>query len=358
MLALEFLLTVQSLLPISFEIHQLLGRVMEPLLRPLSETLVNVFNRPASTYPLDVLRVLVALPVFLYASYRDVKERLVRDVVWVPLYVFGLLFLLIDLTTGDWTTIAPWVAGNLIFAIVIGYILYWTHLFGGADRKALIGLALLFPTYPLLIVFPLVTPPILEPPMNAANMFSLTILANTALIAILFPLYTLFNNLRDRFEPTRPGLMLTAERVPLEETPSRHGKILLTWDFDSNGLVGRFLSLIRTIRYGIDTQFLTDYLEWHNSGTDGPDSTLSDLDHLYIEEFLNSDANHTENGEPIWMEPDSTDIDEAEESILTLLDQDEVWMTPGIPFLVPMTLGLLLSLTIGDVIYWVVMLLN
>jgi len=33
-------------------------------------------------------------------------------------------------------------------------------------------------------------------------------------------------------------------------------------------------------------------------------------------------------------------------------------MTPGIPFLVPMSLGVLLSLTLGDIIYWLVIALN
>jgi len=33
-------------------------------------------------------------------------------------------------------------------------------------------------------------------------------------------------------------------------------------------------------------------------------------------------------------------------------------MTPGIPFIVPMTIGLLISLTFGDITYWLITLIN
>jgi len=34
-----------------------------------------------------------------------------------------------------------------------------------------------------------------------------------------------------------------------------------------------------------------------------------------------------------------------------LVEQDEVWISPGIPFLVPMFAGLVVSLTYGDVLF-------
>lgn len=37
--------------------------------------------------------------------------------------------------------------------------------------------------------------------------------------------------------------------------------------------------------------------------------------------------------------------------MLTDADRETVWLTPGIPFLVPMFVGLLVALTYGDVLF-------
>jgi len=337
-------------------LNQKLNAILAPLIEPLTKFLVNIFNVQAETYPIDILRVIVAIPVLIYASYCDIKERKVKDVVWIPLYAFGTLFIAYHLYTGNFQLLAPWIAGNLLFAFLLGYILYWTQLFGGADRKALIGLAILFPTYPLLITFPLVTPPVLDYPMNAFNMFSLTIMANTSLVAVIYIGKSLVHNIKDGFNINRPGLMLTAKRVKLNEAPQKHGKILPTWTFKSNTRLGRFLSLLKGVKYGIDTEFLLDYVEWHNSGSDEDMAELSDIDNLYIEKFIESDANKNEDGEKYWKE--TMDIEKAEKELETLLQKDEIWMTPGIPFIVPMTIGLLISLTFGDITYWLITLIN
>ena len=335
--------------------------VFQSMMTPITDSLVTHFDIPARWQsstgmdtvrytPTDILRVLVVISVFIYASYRDIKERIVRNWVWYPLFVYGLIFLVYDLWTGNVSFLAPWVLGNILFAMVLGYMLFWTKLFGGADMKALWGLGLILPTYPALIIGPRVLPPLLSAPHNAMNLFALTILANTALVALCWPLYTCYQNIRDGgFDISRPGLMFTARRIPLEDTLDKHGKVLPVWAFESSGPFTRVKVLILTVIYGFDTKFLHEYLEWHNQSVDDKNITNpTDIETHYVKRFVDDTTNDWSSNNP----------DEASEAFSELLERQTVWMTPGIPFIIPMFLGLLLSLTIGDIVYWGVLLLN
>jgi preflagellin peptidase FlaK len=46
-----------------------------------------------------------------------------------------------------------------------------------------------------------------------------------------------------------------------------------------------------------------------------------------------------------------TDAETLREALELLADADEVWISPGIPFLVPMFVGLLTALVYGDVLF-------
>ena len=304
--------------------------------------------------PTDIIRVLVIVPVLLYAAYRDIKERVVHNWVWYPLFFYGITLLVYDLYTGNVEFLASWVFGNITFALIIGFALYKTRLFGGADMKALWGIALLIPTYPTLVVFPWMMPPILPAPENAINMFSLTIFTNTVLVAIFWPLKTLVQNIRNGdFNVRHPGLMLTARRVNLEHSLTHHGKIIPLWTFENTTALGRFKTLLLSVVNGFEIEFVRTYLDWHRENIDSEITSPADIDTSRVEHFLDSEENTNEDGERIW---DASNTEEATEAFEDLLSQETVWMTPGIPFIVPMLLGVLLSLIAGDIIYWLVVL--
>jgi preflagellin peptidase FlaK len=312
---------------------------------------------PTGQYaPTDILRVLVVLPVFLYASYRDIKERLVRNWVWYPIFAYGLVLLCYDLYAGTLSFLAPWAIGNVLFATVVGVFLFKTHIFGGADMKAVWGLGLLFPTYPALVVAPRVLPPVLAAPQNVMNLFALTILANTALVAMVWPVYTFIKNVHNGTSQLhRPGLMFTAERVSLDDAFDNHGRILPVWAFESAGPLSRLKTLIMFVVNGLDTKSVQDYIGWHNETADEPISKPSQIETPYVEQFLNSEFNRDDDGEQIW---ETDDREQAVTVFETLLTRDTVWMTPGIPFIVPMFIGLLLSLLVGDIMYWLIVGIN
>jgi preflagellin peptidase FlaK len=79
---------------------------------------------------------------------------------------------------------------------------------------------------------------------------------------------------------------------------------------------------------------------------DGPAQAVTDRtdnidDPWGAERFLN-DIDHSAYG---------TSPDQLRDGLDVLVEQDEVWISPGIPFLVPMFAGLVVSLTYGDVLF-------
>lgn len=100
-------------------------------------------------YTYDLLAILASLSLLSYASVEDVKKREISDRVWLTLLLFGALARVMDLMT-DPTLVH---AFDLIIsmAVPIGLFLlmyYLGLLFGGADAKAFMCMALAVPRPP------------------------------------------------------------------------------------------------------------------------------------------------------------------------------------------------------------------
>jgi len=194
----------------------------------------------------DLLR-LLAVPLFGWAALRDVRTRRLPNRIWPPLYAFGLVLLV-------WDAAARWplagaldrlflvrVAVSLLFVAPLGYAFWYLGAFGGADAKALIGLAILFPTFPayglLGVEIPLVE--------TALGVFSLTVLSNTVLVGAAYPVGLAVANLvRGEISP----VMFLARPVSTPSIRERHGRLFETPD--------------GTTRSGLDLDALRMYLRW------------------------------------------------------------------------------------------------
>ena len=104
---------------------------------------------------LDIIRLLAGVIILTYASYTDIKTRRASNILWLILGSIGGILLLVQYLTigfGDKTM-------YLIFIpIMIGlvYLLFQLRLiFGGADAKALMALAILVPLHPTINQLPL-----------------------------------------------------------------------------------------------------------------------------------------------------------------------------------------------------------
>ncbi|MFB6163059.1 MAG: A24 family peptidase C-terminal domain-containing protein [Halococcoides sp.] len=352
----------------------------------------------------DLLR-LVAVPVLGWAAWKDIRTRRVPNAVWYPLLALGIVVLVWDATTYLGATPTPGAALFVVRVVLsIGLVVplamgFWLlGAFGGADAKALMTLAVLFPTYPYYgIVVPSMSafdalPAALSLPLFTpmAGLFALTILANTVLAGVAYPV-TLA--VRNALAGRRSWLMAVGRPVAVAAIPRTHGRLLETPD--------------GVTRSGCDIDAVRMYLAWRGTdlatlradpesarrpaslpadpndpgdgavrtdggrespsaagadrstdGRPGPDPAAGDdrasatpapaaidepLDPWGARTFL-ADAGAAYGTSPEQLR--------GALDVLTESDRETVWVSPGIPFLVPMVVGLIVSLVAGDVLVW------
>jgi preflagellin peptidase FlaK len=155
---------------------------------------------------------------------------------------------------------------------------------GGADAKALIALAILFPLYPLIDTLPLI-----HLPYDAAQFvlpFPLLILFNAAVLTIAVPVFLLFYNLT--MKDVRFPAMLFGYKLPVAEAKNK-----FVWPMEriENG----------ALKFSVFPK--------------GSEFTAEEFDQL------------------------------------TAAGLKEIWVTPKIPFLIPIAASLLFSVIIGNVLF-------
>ncbi|WP_200530713.1 A24 family peptidase [Halorubrum sp. LN27] len=311
----------------------------------------------------DALRLFV-VPVFAWAALRDVRTRRLPNRLWPPLYLFGALLLL-------WETARLWpLAGfegrlflvqaaiSLLFVAPLGYAFWYLGAFGGADAKALIAIAVLFPTFPAYEIAG-TTLPLVD---TQIGVFSLTVLTNTVLLALAYPLGLAGINL---LRGERSATMFFARPVATDSLPDRHGRLFE----DDAG----------TTRNGLDLDALRMYLRWRGATLADlradPDR-LSDPDSVGETHEPTDGGTHvgprTDGGTPTGAEGDSpvsdpwaaerfldeidhgaygTDAETLRGGLAVVARKDRVLVSPGMPFVVPMAVGLVVSLTYGDALF-------
>ncbi|MFB6110599.1 MAG: prepilin peptidase [Halodesulfurarchaeum sp.] len=339
----------------------------------------------------DLFR-LLAVPAFGWAALRDLRTRRIPNRIWLPLVALGALLVGWDLLRlGFGSPRGSLYVLRLVISVgLVGglSILFWViGGFGGADAKAFLTLAVLYPTYPTYEVGGITVPLV----ATDLGVFSLTVLTNAVLLGATSPLALVLLNLRSG---TISPLAAVARRVPVENLPDRHGTLL-----DTDG---------EFTRSGLDLDALRMYLRWRRLDL----ATLRGRPELVDPATLPADpgdptdgAVSDDDGDP-FRGPDpaavadpgatasagSTDstasdgatnsttpvgataagdrwgaeafLDDIEvsaygttpEELRAGLDRitaaDRVWVSPGIPFLVPTFLGLLVGLTAGDLLFW------
>ena len=299
----------------------------------------------------DLLRLLV-IPVFTWAAWHDIKTRRITDRVWPPLVVLAVVLLVWDAYTlaaiGGFSARLFTIQVVLSIGLVIplAYLFYTLGAFGGADFKALAVLALLFPSYPTYVLDGLLLPLTVA----AIGVFSLTILSNTVIVALAYPVWLcLRNTVRRRFEI----VMFVGHPVQWDRIEWKYGRLLES----PSGYT----------RHGLDLDALRMYLEWRNV-------SLADIranpDYYRDPSSLPEQPGQVGDGsivrtdggaqsDPWGARAFVDDIGQwygttpeiLRDGLDVLATRDHVWVSPGIPFIVPMFFGLLLALTYGDLLF-------
>jgi len=142
---------------------------------------------------MDIYRVVFSLIILAYACYSDIRKRSVSNIVWLVMVGVGIIFAGYFIVVQGISSLTPFILSATITGAV-SYIFFRLGLFGAADVKALICIALLFPTQPGFTIlshnFPLFDAfvPMVFP-------FALTVLLNAAVLALVAPISLFFHNL-------------------------------------------------------------------------------------------------------------------------------------------------------------------
>lgn len=321
----------------------------------------------------DLLR-LLAVPVFAWAAYRDVHTRRVPNQTWPPLVGLAVVALVWDV----WLILDadPYLRRLFVLQVVVslalvaplGYLFWRFGGFGGADAKAVMTLAVLFPAYPTLYLWFGTLPAT----RATLGVFSLTVLTNTVLLGLAYPgVLVIRNAVGGRFAP----VMFIGRPVPARAATEESGRLLETPDGYT--------------RSGLDLDALRMYLRWRDTSLASirahPEryrdpASLTDVRRDPGDGALPDGGGESWDGRPVGAavtpptdadrQPPPTDewaaatflaeLDggaygttarDLRAGLEVLIDDEEVWITPGIPFVVPMFLGLVVGLLYGDLLY-------
>jgi len=256
-------------------------------------------------YMFEYVKVVLVLVMIIYTAILDVKYREVEPKVWV---VFGVPLTLItmyevyDMILGGTSIFLLSILMGISIGVTCGimFVLAYMELMGGADFFAILVISLAHPWKPF------------NTYLNILPFFPLSLLANSAVLAVTPAIYHLIVNIlkyRRAFK--------IVEGTPWEKTVLAFiGKPMKVADF----LKTKFTYVLESYECINDSFKRTLRLNFKVS--EEPED-----DRRRIQELVNKGV---------------------------LKAEDFIWTTEGLPMLLPILLGYILTLTIGDFIMYLI----
>ena len=257
---------------------------------------------------LESVRIIICLVFFAYASWSDFKKREVSNKVWALFAPVAFALTFYELYVYDFSQLSFY---GICFGLttVFAVVLFYSGGFGGADAKALMCLALMLPFYPTNLLTPVTN----EISPISLSFFPLSIFNNSVLLAALTAVVMLLYNVVWRLKT---------------------GDKLFSGTY-KNASAGRKLIVILT---GYKASVDRMKQKWH----------------VYPLEDIEENTEKQPERKLLVVPKD-----EGRDAVVKRLDDavkagripDNVWATPGLPFLIFITVGLLLALFVGDIIW-------
>ncbi len=240
---------------------------------------------------LDILKILFCTPFLLYACYSDIKMRSVNNNVWLIMLSGSIFFLSYEYSLYRILTLRPLII-SAVFIFILAYILFKIGAFGGADAKSLIVLSLTVPTYSGIqasgYAFPLSKP--------LYDIFTLSILGNAALLTVVVPIgLAAYNLAKMGLHIDNPAYIFMGYKTRISELAGKHIRLIQGYEVAD----GRVIS----------------YFKW--GGIEINENTIRELKNLSGKSLI----------------------------------KDEVWVTPDLPFMIPITLGFFTAVFYGDIMF-------
>lgn len=244
---------------------------------------------------IELLKVLVCLPFLVYSCYSDIKTRRVSNKVWPIMLGTASPFIVYEMIISG----LPYIFRTLISFVVIFvfvYILFMLHAFGGADAKVLMVISIILPVFPQLSVSSLQLPlwgvPLLD-------LFTFSVFGNSVLLTIIVPLGLLIYNIvtvPPRELIKKPLYALIGYRQRIDNLQEGHIRLIERYEETSGTVTPRFT----------------------RSGTSIDEDAILKLKKLHKKGLIG----------------------------------EYVWITPGLPFMIPITAGFLAAVIFGDLIFY------
>lgn len=257
---------------------------------------------------LELAKTAIALLFLLYASLSDWKSREVSDIVWAVMAPLGLALTLIEMYINGFSQLPLYgICFGLTSAFAVA--IFYAGGFGGADAKALMCLALTLPFYPAGLPVPLLK----EISPISTNFFPLSIFNNSVLLAALMAIVMLLYNV---------------------SWSLKTGNRLFGGTYDNESAGRKIMVLLTGYKSSVDK--------------------MKEKWHIYPLEDVEENA-EKQLGRKLLVVPK----DEGRDAVVKRLDEavktskipDRVWVTPGLPFLIFITIGLVLALFVGDIVW-------
>ena len=255
-------------------------------------------------------KVMLSLGILLYASWSDYKTREVSNRVWAYYAPLALALSLLELVFYNSVKL-PYFGLSFGVTALFAILLFYSGGFGGADSKALMCIALALPFAPDTLFTPIITggvSPLFQ------FLFPLTIFSNAVLFAATSGIYMILRNI---IWHKKTGNKMFEGTLAKE---SRGKKILV---------------LITGYKFQV--------------------SRLKAKWHIYPMEDIEQAQDETSLNRKLLVIPKDEGRDKIVDRLSDAVEARKisayVWATPGLPTLIFVTLGLIVALVFGDVVW-------
>jgi preflagellin peptidase FlaK len=255
-------------------------------------------------------KVTLSLVFLLYASWSDYKTREVSNRVWLLFAPLALLLSTAELLLYEPSKL-PLFGLSFGITAVIAFVLFYSGGFGGADSKALMCIALALPFSPATLLAPVLAAG--ASPLSK-NLFPFTVFSNAVLFAAATGIYMFLYNI---------------------VWHKKNGKVTFEGTLAAESIGKKIVTLITGYRVSV--------------------AKLKEKWHVYPMEDVEE-----ENGEnPVRRKLVVVPRDEGRNEMVARLSKAvdarkidaHVWATPGLPMLIFITIGLIIALLFGDIIW-------
>jgi preflagellin peptidase FlaK len=256
--------------------------------------------------------VAISLVFLTYASWSDYKTREVSNRVWAVYAPIAIVLSLSEILIYDQSKLLIF-GVSVGFTVMLAFLLFYSGAFGGADSKALMCIAVSLPFAPVALFTPLIANS-LSP--VSQYIFPLTIFSNGVLFAAASCVYMLLRNC---------------------VWHKKNGKEMFTGTLAHESAWKKILILITGYKVTI--------------------GKLKEKWHVFPMEDVEPDGENTLKRKLVVI-PSEDGRDGIVERLSNAVQAGKidtyVWATPGLPMLIFITLGLIVALLCGDLVWLLV----